>query len=130
MDIYEEIVGSYLTIDRGLFLNGQYLVGEQGEWEAYPDFLAISFPENAVWVVEVTKTPGRGLINVINNFQQEYVPRIQDQLVRHRVIRDDIAAWGIGLWIFSRAQYQANIDGRLANSGPSVMSAWPAAGGE
>jgi hypothetical protein len=44
-DIREQAVKIYLAMDRGLFLNPQYLIGTPGEWEANPDFLALEFPE-------------------------------------------------------------------------------------
>jgi hypothetical protein len=53
-NIREQAVETYLAIDRGLFLNPQYLIGTPGEWEANPDFLAICFPDKTVWMVEVT----------------------------------------------------------------------------
>jgi len=52
-------------LDRGLSLNPQYLVGEPGIWEGNPDFLAIQFPENLVWMVEVSKSPGDPLYRKI-----------------------------------------------------------------
>ncbi len=95
---WEQAVETYLTLDCGLFLNPQYLIGEPKIWEACPDFLAISFPENMVWVVEVTKAPRPRLFNNMKIFETEYSPRIKEQLVRHKVIRDEGAdeIWGIG----------------------------------
>ncbi|MCR6733392.1 MAG: hypothetical protein NVV83_04560 [Afipia sp.] len=56
---WEQAVENYLKADRGMFLNGQYLIGEPNGWKAEPDFLAINFPNNEIWVVEVTASAGK-----------------------------------------------------------------------
>jgi hypothetical protein len=98
---WEQAVETYLAVDRGLFLNPQYLVGEEKGWQANPDFLAICFPDSLVWMVEVTKAPSSKLSWKIANFRSEFIPRIHDQMTRHRVIRDEPAvSWSFGFWAF------------------------------
>jgi hypothetical protein len=103
-DIWEQAVETYLAIDRGLFLNPQYLIGTPNVWEANPDFLALVFPEKVAWMVEVTKAPRSALFDKVRDFERDYAPRIRDQLEKSGVIRrpqsgDD--TWAIGLWVFA-----------------------------
>jgi len=116
---WEQAVETYLALDRGLFLNPQYLIGEPGVWEAYPDFLAISFPENIVWMVEVTKTPSAGLFNKLSAFEKDYSWRIREQLVRHRIIRGegDSINWTIGVWIVAPQAALPKLENRLKAAG-------------
>jgi len=101
-DIWEQAVETYLAMDRGLFLNPQYLIGTPNVWEANPDFMALAFPEKTAWMVEVTKRPRVSLFNKIRDFEKEYFPRIRHQLQGMDVIHDGVAAeWKIGLWIFA-----------------------------
>jgi len=101
-NIWEQAVESYLAIDRGLFLNPQYLIGTPGEWEANPDFLAICFPDKIVWMVEVT-TRAVGLNHKIKEFA-DYAKRIRAQLVRHSVIPEHSEDWKLGFWAFVPVQ--------------------------
>src|SRR5208337_815692 len=121
--IWEQAVETYLAIDRGVFLNPQYLIGEPGVWEANPDFLALSFPDKTVWMVEVTKAPRHSLFQKISSFEVDYAPRIRDQLVRHTVIPSD-GPWEIGLWLFVPRDWQADMEERLrkANVGKSDVT--------
>jgi hypothetical protein len=41
-NVYEQVVETYLTMEREVFLHPQYLLGGK-EWNAAPDFLAIFF---------------------------------------------------------------------------------------
>ncbi len=79
--MWEQAVETYLSINRGIFLNPQYLIGQPGVWEANPDFLALDFPAKTAWMVEVTISP-TGLYIKISNFEAEYAPRIREQLAR------------------------------------------------
>ncbi len=116
---WEQAVETYLALDRGLFLNPQYLIGEPGVWEANPDFLAINFPENMVWMVEVTKTPRVALFNKISGFEQDYSWRIREQLVRYKIIRDECNShnWAIGFWVFAPMTDLPNLENRLKAGG-------------
>lgn len=117
---WEQAVEVYLTLDRGLFLNSQYLVGEPNEWNSDIDFLALRFPESEVWMVEVTKAdPSNSLFPKITNFDEHYVPRIKGQLVEKEVIReqDPWTKWRIGLWVFVRDVYTAKTRMHLERSG-------------
>lgn len=98
-DIWEQAVEIYLALDRGLFLNPEYLVGTPGEWEGYPDFVAICFPEKTAWMVEVTRA-ARGLGRKISEFSKDYSTRIREQLIRHQVIPPHDADWKFGFWAF------------------------------
>jgi hypothetical protein len=113
--IWEQAVETFLTIDRGLFLNPQYLVGEPGKWEANPDFLALCFPDNAAWMVEVTKAPRGSLFNKISLFERDYAPTIRGQLVQHQVIREENSElkWTVGLWIFAPAEWKPKLEDKL-----------------
>jgi len=125
--LWEQAVETYLALDRGLFLNPQYLIGEPGVWEASPDFLAISFPENVAWMVEVTKTPNARLFNKISAFEQDYSWRIREQLVRHRVVRDDgeFINWTIGFWMFAPAADLPNLKKRSKAAGVKSYQTTP-----
>ena len=118
-DFWEQAVETFLTIDRGLFLNPQYLVGEPEVWEANADFLAISFPDSIVWMVEVTKSPRGGLFSKIKAFENDYAPRIRHQLQQHRVVRGDDpwTEWTVGLWVFAPGTAQANLESRMRTAG-------------
>ena len=118
-DFWEQAVETYLAIDRGLFLNPQYLIGTPGEWEANPDFLAVAFPDSTVWMVEVTKSPRGSLFGKIDNFEREYARRIKEQLRKHLVIRGDEAwaEWAIGLWIFAPATALPKLEDRMGAAG-------------
>ncbi len=56
-------------------------------------------------MVEVTKAPSGSLFSKISSFEQDYIPRIKDQLQRHHVVRGDDAwaEWTVGLWVFAPA---------------------------
>ena len=116
---WEQAVETYLTLDRGLFLNPQYLIGESRVWEANPDFLAIRFPESEVWMVEVTKTPATKLFDKISAFEQQYSWRIREQLTRHKIIRADNISpdWKIGLWIFAPSKTLPKLKEKAVASG-------------
>ena len=117
-DILEQIVETYLTINRGTFVSPQYLVGEPKVWESNPDFVAISFSENIAWMVEVTRTPNRGLYDKITQFNEQYIPRIRKQLESHKVIRDwDEAHWNIGFWVFVPSKQKLAVENRLEKAG-------------
>jgi hypothetical protein len=118
-EMWEQAVEKYLALDRGLFLNPQYLIGEPGVWEANPDFLAISFPENMVWMVEVTKTPGPRLFGKVSSFEQDYSWRIREQLVGHKIIREaeGPSSWTIGLWIFAPSVDLPKLEGKATQAG-------------
>jgi hypothetical protein len=98
--VYEQLVETYLCLDRSLFVNSQYLVGEHKIWEAYPDFLAIDFLKSQIWMVEVSKAPQGKMFEKIRHFETDYVHRIARQLAVHRVIRDDLSEWQVGFWAF------------------------------
>ncbi|GGF19198.1 hypothetical protein GCM10011611_26370 [Aliidongia dinghuensis] len=110
-DIWEMAVEEYLTMDRGLFLNPQYVIGTPGEWEASADFLALAFPERIAWMVEVTKAPRPALYSKIKGFESDYAPRIREGLARHKVVPAGGAPadWRIGLWIFAPKTALTNI---------------------
>jgi len=114
-DIWEQAVETYLAIDRGLFLNPEYLVGTPGEWEGYPDFLAICFPEKTAWMVEVTRA-AKGLSRKISEFSKDYSSRIQEQLVRHQVIPPGDTDWKCGFWAFVPKQDCEDVRSRLRNA--------------
>jgi hypothetical protein len=101
-DIWEDAVETYLAMDRGLLLNPQYLIKDDNNWEACPDFLAIEFHKDTAWMVEVTKSPRKVLFEKISDFKKDYVPRILSQLKTHKIIRDsdNLSDWKIGFWIF------------------------------
>jgi hypothetical protein len=124
---WEQATETYLAIDRGLFLNPQYLIGTPGRWEANPDFLAINFPENIVWMVEVTKAPSKRLFGKIDQFEQEYVPRIKDQLLQHRVIRGENPwdEWVVGLWVFVPAAAKRKLEDRMQSAGVPKFQVTP-----
>ncbi len=92
---------TYLTWDRGLFVNPQYQIGEQKVWEASADFLALDFGTGEAWMVEVTRAPAR-LGNKIAQFEAEYAPRIEQQLIDHNVTCSQ-GKWKVGLWVFCPA---------------------------
>jgi hypothetical protein len=102
-------------MDRGMFLNPQYLVGEPSVWTANPDFLALEFPERRAWMVEVSKYPQASLFNKIKMFKEEYVHRIRAQLENHKVLQRESSAddWSIGLWIFVPQTALAGLERRM-----------------
>jgi hypothetical protein len=110
--IWEIAAMTYLTWDRGLFLNPQYQVGEPGVWISDADFLALDFRAGEAWMVEVTRDPS-GLRDKIAQFEAEYAPRIERQLRDHEVVCSR-GAWNIGLWVFcpvgSRSSVTARVD--------------------
>ena len=117
-DIWEQAVETYLALDRGMFLNPEYLVGTPNLWESYADFLALDFPNRRVWMVEVTKAPRTGLFAKINAFNEEYAPKIREQLQRLNVISgDDPDGWTIGLWVFAPGTTVASLKNRLQTAG-------------
>lgn len=118
-DIWEQAVENYLATDRGLFLNPQYLVGKPGEWEAVPDFLAVAFPDSAVWMVEVTKAPKGRLFGKFDAFEKDYVPRIKEQMQTHLVVRGDDpwSQWTVGLWVFAPAATLPGVKSRMDSAG-------------
>jgi hypothetical protein len=118
-DIWEQAVETYLAMDRGLFLNPQYLIGTPGVWEANPDFLALEFPERRAWMVEVTKTPGLSLFNKIKEFEDKYVQRIKEQLEKHKVIPSESPGneCAIGLWVFAPEKALPNVKTRMRDAG-------------
>ncbi len=113
--VWEQLVETYLAIDRGCFLNPQYIVEGPEKWRAEPDFLAVNFPDNEVWMVEVTKAP-YGLKGKISEFEKDYIPKIREQLIRHRVIRDIDAdpKWTFGFWIFTIEKEKSWVEGALS----------------
>jgi hypothetical protein len=116
-DNLEQLVETYLTINRGTFVSPQYLVGKPNVWESHLDFLAISFSENIVWMVEVTSSPSSKLYDKINTFNTEYKPRIQGQLEEHKVVRDwGNAGWDIGFWIFVPKSQKIVVENRLESA--------------
>lgn len=119
MDLYEQAVQIYLAMDRGIFLNPQYLIGVPGQWEANPDFLALEFPQKRAWMVEVTKAPRTGLFDKIAHFQQQYVPRIKGQLIDRGVATEEefCRTWKIGLWIFAPEGTIASLRQRIEAAG-------------
>ncbi|MGO9430784.1 hypothetical protein [Rhodoblastus sp.] len=101
-DIWEQAVETFLAMDRGMFVNPQYLIGTPNVWEANPDFMALAFPEKTAWMVEVTKRPRASLFDKIRDFEKDYAPRIRHQLQSMDVIRESVSEeWKIGLWIFA-----------------------------
>ena len=56
-DIWEQAVEIYLAMDRGLFLNPQYLIGTPMYGKPIQTFLLLEFPERRAWMIEVTKAP-------------------------------------------------------------------------
>ena len=126
-DIWEQAVEIYLAMDRGIFLNPQYLIGTPGVWEANPDFLALEFPERRAWMVEVTKAPRARLFDKIKAFEGEYVPRIREQLVTHKVVPSEstIDDWAIGLWVFAPERTIAKLDGCMVAAGVKMPKVTP-----
>ena len=122
-NIWEQAVETYLAIDRGLFLNSQYLIGTPGEWEAYPDFLAICFPDKTAWMVEVT-TRAIGLNHKINEFAV-YAKRIQDQLVRHCVIPVGGGDWKLRFWAFVPERDCEAVRNRFKSAGTQLSLVTP-----
>jgi len=116
--VLEELVGTYLAIDRGCLLNSQYIIGEQGKWRAEADFLAVDFPDGEVWMVEVTKAP-YGLRSKIAEFEGEYVHRIREQLALHHITPkiDKHPDWKIGFWIFVPKAEKAWVETKLTTAG-------------
>jgi hypothetical protein len=118
-DIWEQAVETYLTMDRGVFVSPQYLIGKQGVWEANPDFLALQFPERRAWMVEVTKTPRPPLFNKIKAFEGDYVQRIKEQLETLKVLPSEspAAEWAIGLWVFAPEKTLEALKTRMRDAG-------------
>ncbi len=111
-DFWELAVETYLAMDRSLFLNPQYVIGEPGRWEASADFLALDFQDNRAWMIEVTKAPGKGLLKKIVDFEVEYEKRIRSQLTEDKVINreKDASEWKIGLWIFAPEKFKLRLE--------------------
>ena len=122
--IWQQAVETYLAIDRGLFLNPQYLIGMPGEWEAYPDFVAICFPDKIVWMVEVT-TMAVGLNHQIAKFSLEYKCRIRAQLIRHLVISERSEHWKFGFWAFVPEHNCEAVRTRLKSAGVELSLVTP-----
>ncbi|MGO9848866.1 MAG: hypothetical protein ACLPKT_20380 [Methylocella sp.] len=98
-DIWEQAVETYLAMDRWLFLNPEYFIGEPKVWESYADFLAICVPDKTAWMVEVTKRAA-GLRDKIEKFSKDYEGRIRKQLITAQIIPEGDTGWKIGFWAF------------------------------
>jgi hypothetical protein len=111
-DFWELGVETYLAMDRSLFLNPQYVIGEPGKWEASADFLGLDFRDNRAWMIEVTKAPGKGLLKKFSDFKAEYETRIRSQLTEDKVIdrEKDASEWRIGLWIFAPEKFRSRLE--------------------
>jgi hypothetical protein len=119
-DIWEQATETCLAMDRGLFLNPEYLIGDPKSWESYADFLAIVFRDKTAWMVEVTKR-ATGLRDKIAKFSAEYENRIREQLKRDQVISESPKDWKIGFWAFVPKQDCEAIRERLRNANIAVF---------
>lgn len=115
-DFWEQAVETFLTIDRGLFVNPQYVIGKPGSWEASADFLALEFPASQAWMVEVTRSPGPGLKAKVVSFANDYEHRIRSQLERH-LVKPSAEEWDIGLWLFAPNQAQKTVTSWMKETG-------------
>jgi hypothetical protein len=122
-NIWEQALERYLAMDRGLFLNPQYLIGTPGEWEANPDFLAICFRDKTVWMVEVTAR-AVGLNHKIEQFA-EYANRIWAQLIGHCVISEHCEDWQFGFWAFVPERNCKAVRARFKLAGIELSLATP-----
>jgi hypothetical protein len=116
-DFWEQVVENYLTLDRGVFVNPQYMIGDC-KWDAHPDLVAINFRDSEIWMIEVTIGDARGLIEKAVQFDREYIPRLQAQFLEHQIITDESAwkTWRIGMWAFVKMSEKVKVEKRLLNS--------------
>jgi hypothetical protein len=98
-NVYEQVVETYLTMERDVFLHSQYPVGDK-DWNAAVDYLAIFFRKKIAWMVEVTRSRG-SFDSKISEFVRDYEPRIREQLISDKIIPNEaIAGWQVGFWAF------------------------------
>ena len=78
-------------------------------------------------MVEVTKTPAARLFNKISTFEQDYSPRIREQLMRHKIIRGegDSNNWNIGLWILAPMAALPRLKNKAVAAGVESYQATP-----
>ena len=97
MDIWEELVLDYLTLDRRVFVQPQYGLGDN-TWAASLDFLALDFAKKTIWVCEVSGGSS-GFDAKCAQFTDEYMPRIRHEL-RQTAPMLDLDNWTFGMWLF------------------------------
>jgi hypothetical protein len=80
MDLYEEITSIYLAVVDGLFVMPQcpILRSIDGErWEAYPDFIALSFRDRRIRVIEVTKRSAHETAGLADKLRKNHRPHVE-----------------------------------------------------
>lgn len=110
MDLYEQLVETYLTVIEECAVIPQVPIREnrKGEkWEAYPDFLALNFSKRMIQVVEVNKSTGaQRITNLIQRRFQERAD-IEHYVQNHTLSRQlNFAALG---WRFFIRQGHASV---------------------
>lgn len=86
MDLYEDLVETYLTVVEGCAVIPQVpiLKNRKGEdWSAYPDFLALRFRPQEAQIVEVKKSTGWQAVRELIEKRFAQKEEIEDYILKH-----------------------------------------------
>jgi len=114
MDLYEQLVETYLTVIEECAIIPQVPIREnrKGEkWEAYPDFLALNFATPSVQIIEVNKsTDPRRVKQLIRRRHEERADI--EHYIENRTL-DRQLKWAIGWRFFIRRDHLKAADATL-----------------
>jgi|GEM_PF-1111551 len=85
---FEAVVMHYLAA-KGLFLSPQFSIRDSAGERSCPDFVALDFLNREIQVVEVTTAyEVKGLIEKLENREEQWFKRLRPQLIRMGVTDD------------------------------------------
>jgi hypothetical protein len=113
-NIWEELVGTYLTTNRAVLLSPQYEITDERGGTTCPDFLAVDFQARKIWFVEVTAAWNTDKIRgKAKTFKDEIMPQLKKQLVDSKII-PDASQWAFGLLAFVRKEVADKLREKIA----------------
>ena len=88
MDVYDEMVMSYLVRHGNVFVSPQFdMKTADGKPWSCPDFVALDLANKLVSVVEVSTASNiSGLAERVNDRQNQWIDKLKDQLIRERLV--------------------------------------------
>lgn len=115
MDVFDEIVMSYLVHEGDTFVSPQFTIkSTNGKVWSCPDFLALNMRKKVASIVEIsTASDISGLLKKVNDRNKQWLTNLKEQLIREHILD---ATWKFNVRVFLRDDLMAAFKKQIIGS--------------